>query len=58
MVYNTENKNIYIHNYNQELFMTTMLELWLFIIRSLTMVSLKLIPDIQCDIFIRNKSLL
>ena len=43
MLSNPENNNISIHNYYKEIFPTFMLALWLFIIRLLTVVYLKLI---------------
>ena len=41
-------KRIFIHNYYQEIFLTIMLALWLFIIRLLNLAYLKLIYNIQC----------
>ena len=57
MLANPENKNISIHNYDQEIFMKFMLALWLFIIRSLTLVHLKVIDNIECWICISTTML-
>ena len=46
MLSSTKNNNIFIHNCDQELFPTTILELLLLIIFSLTLVYLKVIADI------------
>ena len=47
MLDHPENKNISIQKYDQELLSTSILVLWLFIIRLLTLVHLKVIANIQ-----------
>ena len=48
MLDNPDNKNIYIQKYDQDIILTFMLALWLFIIRSLNLVYLKVTDNIKC----------
>ena len=48
MLDNLDNNNIYINNYEKYYLPTFMLELWLFIIKTLTCVYLEVIANIQC----------
>ena len=54
MLVNTENKNIFIHNYDQEILPTLILAFWLFIILSLTLVYMKEISTIQYKLFTKT----
>ena len=54
MVDNLDNGNIYIYKYDKELSPKTMYKLWLFIIRSSSMVNLEVMTNIQCYIFVRT----
>ena len=55
MLDNPDNKNIYIQKYDQDITLTFMLALWLFIIRSLNLVYLKVTNNIKCQILIRTR---
>ena len=48
MLDNTYNRNISIHNYYKEILLKFMSVLWILIIRSLTLVYLKVISNIKC----------
>ena len=48
MLYNPGNKNIYVHKFDQKIFPTYVLSLWLFIPCLLTMVYLEVVAGIQC----------
>ena len=52
MLHHPMKNKTFIHSFDWEYFLTTMLALWLFIAHEMAVVFMEVIEDIQCYIFI------